>query len=144
MAKSLIIIPNQEISGLEIYRKSSNSKSHSTLLEEFIYATDLNINTANKTGYEVSSEIASLGHIPILVEGNFMLTFIPESITKEQYRWFREAYNVVNRFKLSYYKIIGESLIPIEQDLFEETPIIKSFYNELKKRVKHDKMKIKS
>lgn len=143
MAKSLIIIPDSEVYDLDIYKKTATNKQHKGLLMDFIYEFGLNIDCNRKTGYELSAEIALLGHIPILIEDKFMIPFLPPEITKEQNRWFKTNYDIVNKFDLSYYTVDEEKVTPVDITMVEDIPIIKMFYKELKERTKTSKIKIK-
>ena len=104
MKRELIIVPNEEIIADGVWCKSLTEKErHGKGIEEYskIYNLGLSEETVgvdNYNGYFWGIALAKLGHISLHTD-NDLVIYIPETITKLQYKFFKKHKSFINHFR---------------------------------------------
>lgn len=106
MKRELIIVPNEEIIKDGVWCKSlTEEERHGKGIEEYsnIYNLGLNeeiVGVDNYNGYFWGIALAKLGHISLHVD-NELVVYIPEIVTKGQYKFFKKHKNFIDHFRNS-------------------------------------------
>lgn len=135
----LIVIVNEneiDIKDSMIRKKITKGGSHLSACIEFVNDYNIDISDIyNLTSYEISVEIAKLGHISIHIENMNMFIYLPKVLSDNQYKWFKENRSLLSKFNLLLASIQEDSTVKnIENDDYEMKSGINRLYKELKKK----------
>lgn len=137
----LIVIVNENRINIENqmlrYKLEKDGEGgHLSACRKFVKDYNLNIpNIEGLTSYEISMEIAKMGHVNIHVEGMNMLIYLPKILSDKQYKWFKDNRILLSKFGLSIASIEEDGNIRhIESGEYEMKSGINKLYRELKKK----------
>ncbi len=140
MLELIIIANDNEIDVDDIMLRykleSKNNRGHLDLCKKFVDDYNLEISNINDlTSYEISIEIAKLGHVNIHVEKRSMIVYIPEILSDKQYKWFKDNRSLLSKFDLSIVSLGENEIVKhIENNECETKSVINKLYRELKKK----------
>ncbi len=147
MKRELIIVPNEETILDGVWCKNlTEEERHGKGIEEYSDLYNLGLTTEivgvdNYNGYFWGIALAKLGHISLHID-NGLVIYIPDTITKLQYKFFKQHKNFINHFRNSIsiclicknneeYQIKAIESYGNDDDL--SSPV-RQFYDELKLR----------
>lgn len=137
----LIVIPNENELKLENqilkYKIENNNKEgHLGACKRFVREYNINISDLDSlTSYQLSLELSKLDNVSIHVENMIMIIYLPQILSDEQAKWFKNNRRLLSKFSLAILSIQeDESIKHIEEDEDESKSVLNRLYREIKKK----------